>query len=342
MGSLLEVGTGFHPELTGRENIYLNGAILGMHRTEIDRKFDEIVAFSEIEKFIDTPVKHYSSGMHVRLAFSVAAHLEPEIFLIDEVLAVGDVEFQKKCLGKMGEVAKKGRTILFISHNMAAVRVLCKKGILLEHGKIRSIGPTYLVIDEYLSNNRTTLDPEVRAEENPELPIQIQEVKIVNVQGELSSRFSIDSPITVVVELIVRKRIKNSYLAFHLHDKELNSLVFMRDFELDNSLLGFREPDQYQYRITIPAPLLVPGMYSISIHAVQMHTGIVSRLDYICPFEVYDSGSQRAKHGFTWIGKFNPKLTMDITKREIQTYGYYRTTFSAENIRSNRYPFRVV
>src|SRR6185436_12079439 len=131
VASLLEVGTGFHPELTGRENIYLNGAILGMERVEIERKFDEIVAFAEIEKFIDTPAKHYSSGMYMRLAFAVAAHLEPEILLVDEVLAVGDVAFQKKCLGKMGEVAQEGRTILFVSHNMTAIKQLCRTGILL-------------------------------------------------------------------------------------------------------------------------------------------------------------------------------------------------------------------
>lgn len=133
LGSLLEVGTGFHPELTGRENIYLNGSILGMKKGEIERKFDEIVSFAQIEKFLDTPVKHYSSGMYVRLAFSLAAHLEPEILMIDEVLAVGDVTFQKKCLGKMGNVAKSGRTVLFVSHNIAALRSLCQRGILLEH-----------------------------------------------------------------------------------------------------------------------------------------------------------------------------------------------------------------
>jgi lipopolysaccharide transport system ATP-binding protein len=144
------VGTGFHPELTGRENTYLNGAILGMGKGEIARKFDEIVAFAEIEKFIDTPVKHYSSGMYVRLAFSVAAHLEPEILLVDEVLAVGDVMFQKKCLGRMGDVAKHGRTVLFVSHSMAAVSLLCKSAIVLDHGCVKMIGPSQQAIEEYL------------------------------------------------------------------------------------------------------------------------------------------------------------------------------------------------
>ena len=149
VGSLLEVGTGFHPELTGRENIYLSGAILGMKRKEINRKFDEIVDFAEIEKFLDTPVKHYSSGMYMRLAFSVAAHLEPEILLVDEVLAVGDAEFQKKCLGKMGEVAGQGRTVLFVSHNMGAVKQICKKTILLDNGFITNVGDNDIVIAKY-------------------------------------------------------------------------------------------------------------------------------------------------------------------------------------------------
>jgi lipopolysaccharide transport system ATP-binding protein len=150
IGSLLEVGTGFHPELTGRENIYLNGAILGMKRTEIDKKFDEIVGFSEIEKFLDTPVKRYSSGMYVRLAFSVAAHLEPEILLVDEVLAVGDAAFQKKCLGKMGDVATEGRTVLFVSHNMAAVENLCRRGLVIDQGRITCSGSQSQAIAEYL------------------------------------------------------------------------------------------------------------------------------------------------------------------------------------------------
>jgi lipopolysaccharide transport system ATP-binding protein len=156
LGSLLEVGTGFHPDLTGRENIYLNGSILGMARREIEHKFDEIVAFAELERFLDTPVKHYSSGMYVRLAFAVAAHLEPEILLVDEVLAVGDAAFQKKCLGKMSEVAQDGRTVLFVSHNTAALLGFCQRGILLEHGKVVADDKIEAVIQRYLSNLRVT------------------------------------------------------------------------------------------------------------------------------------------------------------------------------------------
>src|SRR5208337_3324034 len=151
MGSLLEVGTGFHAELTGRENTYLNGAILGMRKKETDRKFDEIVAFAEVEKFIDTPVKYYSSGMYLRLAFAVAAHLEPEILLVDEVLAVGDAAFQSKCLGKLGDVDKQGRTVIFVSHSMAAVASLCKSAIVLDQGGIKTIGTSQEAIAQYLN-----------------------------------------------------------------------------------------------------------------------------------------------------------------------------------------------
>src|SRR5258706_2828712 len=154
VASLLEVGTGFHPELTGRENIYLNGAILGMSRKEIERKFDEIVDFAEVEKFVDTPVKRYSSGMYVRLAFAVAAHLEPEILVVDEVLAVGDAEFQKKCLGKMGDVAKEGRTVLFVSHNIESIKVLCNRGILLDQGTVNSFGNIHETAQKYLDLGR--------------------------------------------------------------------------------------------------------------------------------------------------------------------------------------------
>jgi len=178
VSSLLEVGTGFHPELTGRENIYLNGTILGMRKQEIDRKFDEIVAFSEIEKFLDTPVKRYSSGMYVRLAFAVAAHLEPEILLVDEVLAVGDAAFQKKCLGKMGDVAKEGRTVLFVSHNMAAVQSLCARSLLIESGKLKYDGSTESTVSYYreTSSSLSNLPIKDRSDRKGEGPLRFTKV----------------------------------------------------------------------------------------------------------------------------------------------------------------------
>lgn len=193
VGALLEVGTGFHPELTGRENIYLNGAILGMTRQEIDLKFDEIIAFAEVEKFIETPVKHYSSGMGLRLGFAVAAHMEPEILVVDEVLAVGDAAFQKKCLGKMGQVAGEGRTVLFVSHNMDAIRNICQSAIWLDQGRIREIGNSNAVVTNYLSSlqeGEFTLD---------QGPVQIKEVFLRNESGEESSVFESGDDITIEV-----------------------------------------------------------------------------------------------------------------------------------------------
>src|SRR5690349_20249534 len=180
VGSLLEVGTGFHPELTGRENVYLNGAVLGMRRHEIDRKFDEIVSFSEIEAFLDTAVKFYSSGMRMRLAFSVAAHLEPEILLVDEILAVGDLNFQRKSLDKMSNVVGHGRTVVFVSHNMAAVRALCETAIYIEKGKIRALGDVAPVLQEYLAASETRLSNEQTASIVPNLPAQILSASIMD------------------------------------------------------------------------------------------------------------------------------------------------------------------
>ena len=185
VGSLLEVGTGFHQELSGRENIYLNGAILGMKKCEIDRKFDEIVAFSEVEKFIDTPVKRYSSGMYMRLAFAVAAHLEPEILVIDEVLAVGDINFQKKCLGKMGDVAKQGRTVLFVSHNMAAIQSLCSRGIMLDAGRITCAGTVQDVVKKYFQTGETleSVPLKQRVDRSGDGSARIISIRIENING---------------------------------------------------------------------------------------------------------------------------------------------------------------
>jgi len=181
VGSLLEVGTGFHPELTGRENIYLSGAILGMKRVEIDHKFDEIVDFSEIEKFLDTPVKHYSSGMFMRLAFSVAAHLEPEILLVDEVLAVGDADFQKKCLGKMGDVAGEGRTVLFVSHNMDAIKTICPQTIYLNFGKLIDFGDPERIIDIYLNTKNFFIPNHIFQRENP---LILEDYFLTNIESQ--------------------------------------------------------------------------------------------------------------------------------------------------------------
>jgi lipopolysaccharide transport system ATP-binding protein len=223
VASLLEVGTGFHPELTGRENIYLNGAILGMNRAEIRNRFDEIVAFAETEKFLDTPVKRYSSGMYVRLAFAVAAHLEPEILIIDEVLAVGDAEFQKKCLGKMGEVARGGRTILFVSHDMSAVKRLCSRAILLRDGLVAIDNTPELVVADYLTGDMDTSHATISLEDyrdrSGDGSARILEASLRNDQMELCNAFSVGD--TVVIEYRV-----------HYHNQ---STAFSHSIEITNS-----------------------------------------------------------------------------------------------------------
>jgi len=207
VGSLLEVGTGFHPEMTGRENVFLNGSILGMKRTDIDQKLEDIVKFAEIDKFIDTPVKRYSSGMYVRLAFAVAAHLEPEILMIDEVLAVGDAGFQKKCLGKMGDVAKEGRTVLFVSHNMAAIESLCSNSMIISQGKCSDIGPTRQIIQEYLAQVNTEQDLPVmeRKDRDGRGMIKLKEIAILNNDKNISNQYTIGS------DIFIRLKLKNSY-----------------------------------------------------------------------------------------------------------------------------------
>ena len=214
VGSLLEVGTGFHPELTGRENIFLNGAILGMTRREIAKKFNQIVEFAGIDKFLDTPVKHYSSGMYVRLAFSVAAHLDPDILIVDEVLAVGDAEFQKKCLGKMDEITKQdGRTIIFVSHNLSAIQSICKKGVLLENGRIKVAGDIKEVINEYTASSFT----------NPSLkPIKsgIAEIRLLSqdLKGNNKDTFFIGEPVRFKVELNIERPIVDAELGIGILD----------------------------------------------------------------------------------------------------------------------------
>ena len=206
VGSLLEVGTGFHPELTGRENIYLNGAIIGMKKIEINNKFDEIVAFSEIDKFLDTPVKRYSSGMYIRLAFSIAAHLEPDVLLVDEVLAVGDIAFQKKCLGKMDDISKGGRTVLFVSHNMGAIRTLCENVIWLDKGRILKIGRAYDVVRDYEESqtegaNEVACYAERERKIRENLNFYYKRVEICNADGEFRNIFKYGDNLVLIVEL---------------------------------------------------------------------------------------------------------------------------------------------
>lgn len=271
VGSLLEVGTGFHPELTGRENIYLNGAILGMKRAEIKRKFDEIVAFSEVEQFIDTPVKHYSSGMYVRLAFAVAAHLEPEILLVDEVLAVGDAHFQKKCLGKMGEVAKEGRTVLFVSHNMGAVKSLCSSAIMLNGGRLAFQGNTQEAINNYLLKHQVNVnDLSQVSNRQGRGPIRFRNVEVLDHAGLRSDMVQSGEQISIELHYDgANPKYPKANVVFRIYFyTALGERLFMCSTRFAN-----RKPNDYgelarlptsgRIRCSIPKLPLMPGQYSL-------------------------------------------------------------------------------
>lgn len=289
--SLLEVGTGFHPELTGRENIFLNGAILGMLRRDIIKNFDAIVAFAGVEQFLDTPVKYYSSGMYVRLAFSVAAHIEPDILLVDEVLAVGDAEFQKKCLGKMEEVTRtEGRTILFVSHNMSAVMNLCTKTILLEKGKIVEIGETSKVIDRYLSNAK--MNAVIDFPQDPAKEIQISRVSIFNAEGEPSARVPISQTCTIAVEFEAREQVDGALLSLLIY---ANGEILLWSSESDKTAeLTNYAPGRYRTTITLPAFLLNVGTYFFD---VRLHKPWVMLLDEKTnlPLEILDVNNPKSQ-----------------------------------------------
>jgi lipopolysaccharide transport system ATP-binding protein len=298
VASLLEVGTGFHPELTGRENIFLNGAILGMTKGEIRRKFDDIVAFSEIEKFLDTPVKRYSSGMYVRLAFAVAAHLEPEILIVDEVLAVGDAAFQKKCLGRMGEVSSEGRTVIFVSHNMSAVRQLCDRAMVIdggnkvfdgEVGDAISFYQNELLADGENSNNNPVSFPKSSAG----LPVWIPSVGVHDVQGRYSTMVEYVDGFDVSFEVRIEETSKDYYSGLLIHDVYGNNLIFATDEDLSEAPIAEVTTGSYRYDISVPGKLLKPGSYLITAMVGLKRKGKVDRRDAAIRVEVVDTRTRR-------------------------------------------------
>lgn len=317
VGSLLEVGTGFHQELTGRENIYMNGTILGMKKREVDAKLDEIITFSELDKFIDTPVKRYSSGMHVRLAFSVAAHLEPEILLVDEVLAVGDISFQKKCLGKMEDVTKEGRTILFVSHNMSAINSLCSKAILLENGIVKKYGRTNEIISEYsevlgIKTGKKVWPKKVMQESDQESnPVRLISVSICNSDGMVAVSHSTYDEIKIFIQYeTMRENLK-----FHCGVRfNYGGNVAFLSLEPYDAIR--KRPGTYVSSIRIPPNLLNEGEYILSVFIFpslgkkQLKYGYVKEIDAIA-FNVYDpidGDSDRGNHHFKYPGAVRPKL----------------------------------
>ncbi len=287
IASLLEVGTGFHPELTGRENIFLNGTILGMSRKEVKAKFDEIVEFSGVQKFIDTPVKHYSSGMYVRLAFAVAAHLEPEILIIDEVLAVGDAEFQEKCLGKMKDVATQGRTVLFVSHNMAAIQSLCTSGIFLQQGELKAHGPIEKIINNYLASKSDASNTFVSSKELPEhQELSFKSIHVTDDQNEPCSEFTCDEDIYISYVFNVNT-FQKKYNLFAIIKDKYGVPVFSSERQINCEKLTLR----------IDKNFLVRGNYALQtfIHIPTVFQ--LEALDDICHFTVTDISSPLAIHG---------------------------------------------
>jgi len=285
VASLLEVGTGFHPELTGRENIFLNGAVLGMSKKEIAKKFDSIVEFSGIETFLDTPVKRYSSGMYVRLAFAVAAHMEPDILIVDEVLAVGDAEFQKKCLGKMNEITKKaGRTVLFVSHNMSTIQKLCKKCILLEKGKIKMAGETQKVIDCYLNNAEIRAVTEYRL--NPNESAQISKITILDQNEKYQARIPINQNFTIKINYEVFKEIKGAVISVFFYSGE--DLLLLSAESDKNAKLKSYAPGEYTTSVSIPSFLFNVGTYYFDVRFHRPSLELIDHKQNIS-FEILDT-----------------------------------------------------
>jgi lipopolysaccharide transport system ATP-binding protein len=276
VASLLEVGTGFHPELTGRENIFLNGAILGMTKAEIQRKFDQIVAFAEVEPFLDTPVKRYSSGMYVRLAFAVAAHLEPEILIVDEVLAVGDVQFQQKCLGKMEEIGNQGRTVLFVSHIMPAVERLCQSAILLQNGQVSKIGTASEVVQSYLDQGNQTVLAWQR-DTISESRVYFQTVYLRDQTGDHLQYVTTRSALTIVIEYVVERHCHDLHLSLDLLD-DRECVIFASNSK-DVNLHPPETPGRYCLTVSLPPEILLANTYGIRVNLWSPTEGILDRLD---------------------------------------------------------------
>jgi lipopolysaccharide transport system ATP-binding protein len=290
VASLLEVGTGFHPELSGRENIYLNGAVLGMKRVEIDRKFDQIVEFSELEKFLDTPVKRYSSGMYMRLAFAVASHLEPEILIIDEVLAVGDAQFQKKCLGKMSNVATQGRTVLFVSHNMIAVQSLCQRAIWLDHGRVVNEGPASAVVADYLTSGTASQLDEVWDDIETAPGNDIVRLHRIRVRAEDGSSDALTNktPFVIEIEYWNRQPGARLHLALHLYTAQ-DIIAFTTGNGHDVAGTdAYTAAGLFRCTCRIPADLLNTGRHRFVVFVVRDSNSVIYRHESGVSFEVLD------------------------------------------------------
>ncbi|MEW6336979.1 MAG: ABC transporter ATP-binding protein [Acidobacteriota bacterium] len=316
VGSLLEVGTGFHQELTGRENIYLNGAILGMRKAEIERKFDEIVSFAEVEKFIDTPVKHYSSGMYLRLAFAVAAHLDPEILLVDEVLAVGDAAFQKKCLGKIGDVSRTGRTVLFVSHNMSALANLCRR-ILWLGGTLVRAGDAQAIIRDYLASLAPSSGVRVWPPVDDDArrgPLALNRAAVEAPDGRPTEDFDNRQPIRISVRYSLAERLSQFRLCVRLLASD-GVTVFQ---SCDSTNVAWddrpREPGAYESSCIIPGRLLNEGLYTVNISADVPFVKVLAVEDAALSFRVVQLSSLGDRFAERWPGVICPPLEWEVVR----------------------------
>lgn len=320
VGSLLEVGTGFHPELTGRENIFLNGAILGMHKKEIEARYDEIVAFSEVEKFIDTPVKRYSSGMYLRLAFAVAAHLEPEILVVDEVLAVGDADFQRKCLGKMGDVANSGRTVLFVSHNMSAILRLTQESIVLDKGKVLLRAPSSEAVDFYLNRGLSKVgerfweEDEVPASSAPFRPLAI---RILDKADQVSDTMRSVEPIRIEIDYELTENVTGLRVGYYLFTTRGEPVFTSFDIDSEELFKEYTARPQgiYTSRCTIPPDTLNEGRFLLGVNASSFGIRRYFQDDQALSFSVDASGAPGTHWPESRPGPVRPVLGWEIERK---------------------------
>jgi lipopolysaccharide transport system ATP-binding protein len=320
IGALLEVGTGFHPELTGRENVYLNGAILGMKRAEIDRKFDQIIEFAEVERFVDTPVKRYSSGMYLRLAFGVAAHLEPEILIVDEVLAVGDAEFQRKCLGKMNDVAQAGRTVLFVSHNMSAILRLTQRCLVLERGGIALQGPTAEAVDFYMTSGDVTAG-ERRWSDEPaaDSPFRPIALRVVDARGRVAERVASVDPLTIEFEYELHSAMTGLRVGLYLSTSRGERLFASYDTDSAEAFERWttRPGGRYVSRCRIPANLLNGGTFVLGVNASAFRIRSYFTDERALTVAVDSTGAPGSHWPEPRGGPLRPELVWDIRGVEL-------------------------
>lgn len=316
VNSLLEVGTGFHPELTGRENIYLNAAMHGMKRVEIDRSLDEIIGFSGIEKFIDTPVKRYSSGMYTRLAFAVAAHLDPDVLIVDEVLAVGDAQFQARCIEKMGAVASEGRTVLFVSHNMQAITSLCTRCVLVEGGCIVKDGSPQEVVAAYLESRiEYHAFKEWQGEDAPgNGMVRLRSIRVLSHDGRISYDHSLKAPVTLEMECEINDSPQRVHAGLHVYNRQ-NICLFAVTNHNDASWREIRStPGCYRLRCTIPGNFLNDGRHHVHAFLVRDLTEIIVKEEGVVSFIVHDYGESRGGYVQQWVGAVRPQLPWEAER----------------------------